>query len=109
MRRAIVFLGVVLLPVTAAAQSVAHSFAELNRQQVLKEGDAIFITYIPSGEAEYLEGQAKVVGLTESAITMTLEGSEIEIPEGRVKRIERRRKDSILNGVLFGAGAGGLA
>ena len=45
-RKAIVFLVMMSAPAIAAAQTAAPSFAELNRQQALKEGDTVLITYV---------------------------------------------------------------
>ena len=68
MRKATVFLAMALLPVSAGAQTVAHSFAELNRQEVLKEGDKILIAYADESAGRETEGE--LVNLADSAITV---------------------------------------
>jgi hypothetical protein len=107
---------VAIAPRAGLAQPITESFEELRRETVrefwrgdepvVKEGDTIWITYLPAGQTESVEQEARVVGLTDSTITMTVGGGEIELPESRVSRIEWRRKESIVNGLFIGTAAG---
>ncbi len=122
MRKAIVFLVMMSVPAIAAAQTAAHSFAELNRQEALKEGDTVLITCVLEDGAQYTETEAKVESVTDTAITVrvdsppsgrtdleaksTEDGTQIVIPEDRVRRIAREHKDTIWNGAAIGAGVG---
>jgi hypothetical protein len=109
-------LLILMGPSYGITQPISESFEELSRatvkefwrgdQPVMKKGDTIWITYVPGGQTEPREQEARVIRLSESAITMTVAGDEIELPESRVRRIEWRRKESILNGFVIGAAAG---
>ncbi len=123
MRKAIVFLVMMSAPAIAAAQTAAHSFAELNRQQALKEGDTVLITCALEEGGQYTETEAKVESVTDTAITVrvdsppsartdlevksTEDGTQIVIPEDRVRRIAREHKDTVWNGAGIGAAVGG--
>ena len=117
----LILLGIVTmisLSPTAAAQSVATSFGELNGRQVLEEGDTIWITYVrPGSGAEYREAKVKLVRLSDDAITVRGDAadagadksgeSEIRILESRVRGIRAQGgSDSLQNGTLIGAGVG---
>ena len=117
----LILLGIVTmisLSPTAVAQSVATSFSELNRRQVLEEGDTIWITYVrPGSGAEYREAKVKLVRLSDDAITVRGDAadagadesgeSEIRILESRVRGIRAQGgSDSLMNGTLIGAGVG---
>jgi len=117
----LILLGIVTmisLSTTAAAQSVATSFGELNGRQVLEEGDTIWITYVrPGSGAEYREAKVKLVRLSDDAITVRGDvagagadksgESQIRILESRVRGIRAQGgSDSLMNGTLIGAGVG---
>ena len=117
----LILLGIVTmisLSTTAAAQSVATSFGELNGRQVLEEGDTIWITYVrPGSGAEYREAKVKLVRLSDDAITVRGDvagagadksgESQIRILESRVRGIRAQGgSDSLRNGTLIGAGVG---
>ena len=123
MKQVAVLVATVMLPAGAAAQTVAHSFAELNSLDRVREGDKILITFAYETASRYTETEARLAGLTDSAITVRVdslppghttldvrsEGSRhlIEIPESRVKRIELpERGRSRWAGGLIGVGAG---
>lgn len=122
MRRAALVLLVLLMPVSAFAQEVSRSFAALSRQGVVNEGDTVWITFSLHEGGQFSEWQAKVVELTPEAITIHVDslpalttdltigsdrrGRLIEIPEGRVQRMEWQRHDSLVNGALIGLGVG---
>ena len=112
---------VLVVPVSAAAQEVASSFEQLNRQGILEEGDTVRITLAWQSGGDYTEIECDVVALTNSAITVKLNSplpptdlvvsstgrvfreDHVEIPARRVRRIEQSGRDSLLNGVLIGA------
>jgi hypothetical protein len=109
-------LLIALAPGVGIAQPITESFEELSRetvkefwrgnQPVVKEGDTIWITYLPTDQTEPLKQEARVVDLTVSKITMLVGEAEIELPESRVRRIEWRRKEKVWNGLVIGGVAG---
>ena len=120
------FLTGLLLPASLAGQSVAHSFAELNRRGALESGEKILITYAFEREGSYIETEARFESLTDTRITVKVdslpvgdtslsvrpEGRKhlVEIPQHRVSRIELpKRGVSRWVGGAIGAGAGGGA
>jgi len=60
MRTAAFFLAMVLIPGSATAQEVAHSLEQLNLQQVLGEGETLWIVVDFAGTGEYQEVKAKL-------------------------------------------------
>jgi ribosomal protein L24 len=81
------------------AQAVAGSFEEL--QVRVKIGDTV---YVIDGSGQETKGR---VGLLSAAsLQLTLNGNRRDFPESDVTRIERRRRDSVRNGVLIGIGSG---
>lgn len=125
MRKSIVFLVMMSAPAIGAAQTAAHSFAELNGQQALEEGDTVLITCVLEEGGQYTEIEAKVESVTDTAITVrvdsppsgrsdlevksTEDGTQIVIPEDRVRRIAREHKDTVWKGAGIGAAIGGGA
>ena len=54
------------------------------------------------------EIKARLVHLDENSVTLLVNGEKIVLPTDRVERIRARRRDSIVNGAMIGALAGGL-
>ena len=122
MRRTALLLVMLLVPASADAQEVATSFAELTRQQVLKEGDTIWVVFDFVGAGEYEEIKAKLVNVADTAITVQVDSLPsgttnlkinssnrrplIEIPENRLRRIEHQRRDSLWKGAIIGTAVG---
>jgi len=124
MRGTALFLVMLLVPAGAIAQEATRSFAALNRQGVLVEGEEILITCDLGGTGDYREMEVEVVVLTDSSITVEVDylpsgrwddgrlirtasgGYHVEIPENQVRRIARERGDPSWTGALIGAGAG---
>ena len=123
MARVVAFLLITLVPAIAEAQTAARSFAELNRSRALREGDTILVTCALEQRGQYIEKEARVEAVTDSAITIQLysplsestdlaarsseHGTRIVIPEPRVRQIVRERKDTIWKGAGIGAAVGG--
>jgi hypothetical protein len=92
-----VTVTVLLAPAAVGAQSVARSFAEL--QPLVKIGQTVIVTDV-NGETT----KGRVIDL--SASTLAVRTPEPKaFPESRVVSV--RRTDSLWNGALIGAGAGG--
>ena len=124
MRTAALFLVMLLIPVSATAQEVARSLEQLNLQQVLREGETLWIVVDSAGTGEYQEMKAKLVTVADTAITVqvdslpsgtTLTNLEIEssgrrtlieIPENQLRRIEHQRRDSLWQGAIIGGAVG---
>jgi hypothetical protein len=100
-------LVMLTVPLGASAQTNANSFRELQSRQLLREGDAIVITYTQDGGDDHAVTRGTFVRLTGAAVELQLDsGTHIEIAECDVRRIERERKDSVWRGALIGAGVG---
>ncbi len=122
MRTAALLLAMVLLPVSATAQEVARSLEQLNRQQVLTEGETLWIVFDFAGAGEYEVMKAKLVDVADTVITVQVDslpsgttnltiGSSgrrrlIEIPDHRLRRIEHQRRDSLWTGAILGGAVG---
>jgi uncharacterized protein YcfJ len=86
-----------------AGQTVATSFEQL--QFMLKAGDTIYVTE-GSGEPEQ---KARVLELSASTLSKSIEGVRRDLLESDVKRIRQRRPDSRKNGALIGSLVGAAA
>lgn len=125
MKGTALLLVMVFVPAGPAAQDAATSLADLNRQDVLSEGDSIRLTFRCEEGSECEGLEAELVTLTESSIVVGVNEmpttaidlqvtppSEsygkyaIEIPGDRVLRIEKRRSVRLW-GTLVGAVGGG--
>jgi hypothetical protein len=122
MRTAALFLAMVLVPVSATAQEVARSLEQLNRRQVLTAGETVWIVFDFAGAGEYQELKAKLVRVSDTAITvqvdslpsgttnLTIDSSSrrprIEIPERRLRRVQNQRRDPLWKGAIIGGAAG---
>src|SRR5713101_7513816 len=85
-----------LAPVTAAAQTVASSFEEL--QRILSNGQIVVVT---DDTGRRIKG--RVVDVAGPSLTIQCT-HRLVLPENTVKEV--RRSDSSLNGMLIGAGVG---
>ena len=108
----IVAAGILGLVNTVAAQSIdatrqvpgrqpATTFEELARRT--SPGELIYVVDLAGRET-----RGRVAMLSGGALTVTADGSRREFMAADVQRIDRRRRDSVRNGVLIGAGAGAL-
>lgn len=89
------------LPIEASAQSAARSFDEL--QVRVKIGDTIYLT-----DSSGVETRGQLAKLSDVSLSLAHDGTRKDFAEGEVKRIDQRRRDSVWNGLLIGAGTGAL-
>lgn len=82
-------------------QQPARSFDALRLR--VTEGDIVHVV-----EASGRETTGRVATLSEVALALTADSGRVEFAADDVRRIDLRRRDSVLNGVLIGAGAGAL-
>ena len=122
MRTAALLLAMVLVPVGATAQEVARSLEQLNRRQLLREGETVWIVVDFVGAGDYQEMKAKLVNVADTAITVEIDSQpsgatnlkidssgrkfRMEIPEARLRRIENQRRDSLWKGAIIGGAVG---
>lgn len=113
MAAALTALPALALPAAARAQGPGEvgaqpprSFTELQARNVLKEGDIIWITMVEQGGTVIHDRRTTFVSLSPTAITIR-DRVPIEVAEDRVLRIVHRNVDSVINGTLYGAAAGG--
>ena len=59
-------------------------------------------------DASGQETRGRIATLSDVALALTVDQSRRTFAAGDVRRIDRRRRDSVGNGLLIGAGAGGL-
>jgi hypothetical protein len=124
MRGMAFLMAVLLVPTSAMAQEVSHSFADLVRRGTLTEGEQIRITVDLSGSGEYEELKTEVLGLTDSTISIRVDslpqgrlqnvtrsggGWRVEVPEDQVQRIEQKGGPSGALGAVIGAAGGATA
>jgi hypothetical protein len=64
-------------------------------------GDTVYVVDATEGET-----RGRVATLSDAALTLTVDGARREFAADAIRRIDRRRRDSVRNGVLLGAGAG---
>jgi hypothetical protein len=111
-RMFIVTAGILGLVNTVAAQSIdatkqvpgsqpAMTFEELARRT--SPGELIYVVDLAGRET-----RGRVAMLSGGGLTVTADGSRREFRAADVQRIDGRRRDSVRNGVLIGAGAGAL-
>jgi hypothetical protein len=79
----------------------AGSFQELRR--VIVVGDTVYII-----DSAGRETRGRVATLSDIALTIAVDDTRREFDATSVARIDRRRRDSVRNGLLIGAGAGAL-
>lgn len=98
---AVCVLLVAFFPVAAFAQQAARSFEEL--QARVKIGDIVFVV-----DDSGLETRGKVETVSDVSIGLTVDGIRRGFDESSIARIERRRRDSVRNGLAIGLGSGAL-
>jgi hypothetical protein len=89
-------------PRTLVVAPAAATFEELQRRATL--GEVIYVVNLAGQET-----RGRVVMVSPGSLTLEADGARRQLAAADVGRIEQRRRDSIMNGVLIGAGAGGLA
>lgn len=92
---------VALLPLTASAQPPARSFQELLRR--VEIGDLVFVV-----DQFGVETKGKLGAVSSGSIALTVDGTRREFVDSTVTRIDRRRRDSVRNGLVIGFGSGAL-
>lgn len=99
---AIALMALTLMtPVTARAQAPVDSLADLWSR--VRSGRTIYVT-----DASARETKGVLVKVTDTALTMLVDGKETEIPALSVRQVEKRG-DSLRNGFLIGAAIGGAS
>jgi hypothetical protein len=91
--------ALLLLPVLAGAQEPVKSFDQLNTR--LKAGDTIYVT-----DAQGHEVKGKIRDLSAISLLLDAGGTPQDFQAARVAAIQLQPKDSLRNGVLWGALAG---
>ena len=94
-------LLVACFPADAFAQQPARSFHEV--QGRLKIGE---IVYVIDGAGAQTRG--RVDTLSDDSLGLTVDGIRRDYVEGTISRIDRRRRDSVRNGLVIGVGSGAL-
>ena len=94
-------LLVACFPVAASAQEAARSFKEL--QARVKIGDIVFVV-----DESGVETRGKVETVSDVSMELTVDGIRRGFDESSIARIERRRRDSVRNGLAIGLGSGAL-
>ena len=87
--------------VKASNRQPASSFDEL--RLLVAVGDTVQVI-----DARGQETRGRVAALSELELTLAVDGTRRVFVVGGVKRIDRRRRDSVLNGLLIGASVGAL-
>ena len=85
-----------LLATSATGQTVASNFEELGLK--VKAGDTVYVT----DGSDRPEREARILGLTGSVLTVSIDGARQELDESNVRRIRQRLPDSRKNGALIG-------
>jgi hypothetical protein len=88
----------ILATATASAQTVGT--ARPNLGDLLRPGMTVWITDSSGHELE-----ARVVNVSEDAVTTSADGLSRRLPASDIRRVEVRQSDSLLDGALIGAGA----
>lgn len=88
-----------LAPAMAAAQEPVASFDLLDRR--LTVGETIWVT-----DASGREVKGKLRALSSTFIVLDADGARREFPAAQVGRVDKTQRDSLRNGVLWGALAG---
>jgi hypothetical protein len=95
----LLFVG--CFPVAAFAQEPAHSLQELAGRIKLEE-----IVYVIDGSGFQTRGKVDV--LSDVSLGLMVDGIRRDFTEGTFTRIDRRRRDSVRNGLLIGLGSGAV-
>ena len=96
-----VLFVVACFPVAASAQPAARSLGEL--QTRVKIGEIVFVV-----DDSGLETRGKVETVSDVSIGLTVDGIRRGFDESSITRIDRRRPDSVRNGLAIGLGSGAL-
>jgi hypothetical protein len=88
---------------TAAAQppGPARSFEEL--QGRVRTGDRVYVI-----DTSGMSTRGAIAAVSKVSLTLTLDGTRREFDASTVRQVDRRRRDSVRNGLLIGIGAGAL-
>ena len=100
MRTGLLLVCTVFVASAAWAQPASSPGALSTR---VKTGDTVYVLDTMSREVTGVFGR-----VSDTAISLTVDGAEREIPFSEVRRVTRRGGDSLWNGVLIGAGVGAL-
>jgi hypothetical protein len=98
------FLGSLLSIISAMpvwAQTAPSTFDKLRSVTNFHYGESIEIT---DEHGDRL--RARIAALTAQTLTVTVKGQKRELAESQVLEIRRQKPDSLLNGILIGAGVG---
>lgn len=90
-------VAIVSMPATTRAQPAVQSFSELAR--VVAAGQSVTVT-----DAAGVETTGRVTQLSPTSLTLALDSAVRSFTESEVRLIQRKHKDSLLNGALIGAG-----
>ena len=90
-----------LLPALSGAQESVKSFDQLNTR--LRVGDTIWVT-----DAQGREIKGKIRDLSATSLLLDAGGTPQDLQAARVATIQLQPKDSLKNGVLWGAVAGAV-
>ena len=93
--------AVLVVPAIASAQEPVKSFDQLNTR--LKPGDSIWVT-----DASGREIRGRILNLSAASVQIDSDGQPLDLPVARVATIKEHPKDSLRNGVLWGASVGFL-
>jgi hypothetical protein len=84
----------------AEAQGIAHSFDEL--KLLVRPGGTVSVI-----DALGREATGKIVDVSMTGLVLMVESERRELHESDVTRVLERRRDSLVNGAIFGAAIGG--
>jgi hypothetical protein len=88
---------VYLAPGEPATRTVARSFQVL--QSTVRAGNMVWVTTTQAHQ----EIKGRVVGWSDTTLTLVIDGQPHVMPETVVRKIRRRHNDSLRNGPLIGA------
>jgi hypothetical protein len=94
-------LLVACFPVAAFAQKPTRSLHEL--QGRLKIGEIVYVI-----DGSDVQTRGRVDTLSDVSLGLTIDGIRRDFVEGTISRIDRRRRDSLRNGLVIGVGSGAL-
>ena len=96
------FLGLLFAtcPQSASAQGIAGSFEQL--QLLVRPGDKVTVT-----DTSGRESSGRISELSDSGLTVLVNGARQEFTEREVTTIRQRRQDSLGNGAVWGIAVGG--
>jgi hypothetical protein len=91
--------SLVAVPALAGAQPPASSFEQLAGR--LKAGQTVSVT-----DKAGAEKKGKLLDLSPTALTLTVDGTRHEVPAARISTIKQHQRTSLLKGTLIGLGVG---